>query len=140
MFLPDINVWLALAFDSHLHHQQAVDWFDAVPDQCCVFCRMTQQGFLRLATNPKAFPNDAVTMTDAWKLYDIFQSDPRVDFADEAADVEQLWRDYTQSGLFSPKAWNDAYLAAFCRAADLEAVTFDRGFRKFADVQATILG
>ena len=140
MFLPDINVWLALTFDSHLHHPQAAAWFDSVPDKSCLFCRMTQQGFLRLVTNPKAFPDDAVAMGKAWELYDSLLSDPRVVFSTEALDVETAWRGYTTSGQFSPKVWNDAWLAAFCRAADLEAVTFDRGFRKFADCQMTILG
>ena len=68
MFLPDVNVWLALAFESHFHHVAAREWFDAQPDASCLFCRMTQQGFLRLATNPKAFADEAVSLTDAWRL------------------------------------------------------------------------
>lgn len=55
MFLPDVNVWLALTFDSHHHHPDAKKWFDALPGQICFFCRMTQQGFLRLSTNPTVF-------------------------------------------------------------------------------------
>ena len=51
--LPDINVWLALAFGSHTHHSFAKNWFDCVPGGNCFFCRMTKQGFLRLATNPR---------------------------------------------------------------------------------------
>ena len=49
--LPDINVWLALTFDSHIHHAAAKAWFDPLSDEVCYFCRLTQQGFLRLATN-----------------------------------------------------------------------------------------
>lgn len=26
MFLPDINLWLALAFESHFHHASAKRW------------------------------------------------------------------------------------------------------------------
>ena len=33
------------------------------------------------------------------------------------------------AGHASPKAWADAYLAAFADAAQLTLVTFDRGFR-----------
>jgi hypothetical protein len=44
MHLPDINVWLALTFDSHVHHPAAKVWFDALADEHCFFCRMTQQG------------------------------------------------------------------------------------------------
>jgi predicted nucleic acid-binding protein len=30
MLLPDVNVWLALTFDSHIHHSAAKAWFDAL--------------------------------------------------------------------------------------------------------------
>ena len=94
----------------------------------CAFCRLTQQGFLRLATNPKAFGAEAVSMSDVWPMFDEFLGDPRVSFANEPADIEPLWRGYTHRRAFSPKVWSDAYLAAFALAAGLELVTFDKGF------------
>jgi toxin-antitoxin system PIN domain toxin len=139
MFLPDVNLWLALAFKRHVHHAAAKDWFDQVPDASCFYCRLTQQGFLRLATNPKAFAEDAVSLADAWRLYDMFLSDSRVVFAEEPANLEPLWRSYTQGQSFSPKIWNDAFLAAFAKAAMLEMVTFDKAFSQYEDVNCTIL-
>ena len=41
---------------------------------------------------------------------------------------------------YSPKLWQDAYLAAFAVAAGLSLVTFDQGFRKFRRLQSIILG
>lgn len=139
MFLPDINVRLALAFESHVHHAAARLWFENLPSGPCWFCRLTQQGFLRLATNPKAFGPEAVTPADAWKMYDAFLADPRIAFAVEPDGVEPLWRGYTQHQSFSPKVWNDAFLAALARAADYEMVTFDAGFSQFDDLRCTIL-
>ena len=140
MFLIDVNLALALAFQSHIHHSAAKAWFDGLPEQqICHFCRMTQQGFLRLATNPKAFGDEAVTLARAWDLYDAFLGDPRILFIEEPAGVEPFWRDYTQGQTFSPKVWNDAYLAAFARAVNLQLVTFDHGFVQFADLKYTIL-
>ena len=139
MFLPDVNLWLALAFESHVHHLSARQWFDRAGDDSCFFCRLTQQGFLRLATNPKAFGDDAVTMDAAWGLYDAFASDPRVGYADEPANVELLWRGNTQASSFSPKVWNDAYLAAFAEGTALEVVTFDKGFARYHNAASTIL-
>jgi len=49
MFLPDVNVWLALAFDFHSHHAAANIWYEGSTEPCA-FCRWTQQGLLRLAT------------------------------------------------------------------------------------------
>jgi uncharacterized protein len=139
MFLPDVNLWLALAFDKHVHHLVAKNWFGGIPDGDCSFCRMTQQGFLRLATNPKVLGSEAVTLADAWRLYDRLLSDPRVAFALEPEGIEPLWRGHTRATLFSPNVWNDAYLAAFAQAVGYGLVTFDRGFAKFAGLACTIL-
>ena len=140
MHLPDINVWLALTFDSHVHHPAAKTWFDNLPSGAvCFFCRLTQQGFLRLATNRSVFGKHAVTLPDAWQKYDVFLSDPRVAFAEEPADLENHWRIFTQSQSFSPQVWNDAYLAAFALAGNLDLVTFDKGFSQYPSVTPTIL-
>src|SRR5271157_3342207 len=104
MFLADINLWLALAFRSHIHHESGKNWFEGLSNDSCAFCRLTQQGFLRLATNPKAFGAEAVSMSDAWRMFDEFLGDPRVSFADEPANIEPRWRGYTQRRAFSPKA------------------------------------
>ncbi len=140
MLLPDVNVWLALTFDSHIHHPAAKSWFDGLPiDSVCYFCRLTQQGFLRLATNRSVFGNDAVTLPDEWQKYDLYLSDPRVAFAEEPAHIEIHWRTYTQGRSFSPQVWNDAYLAAFALAGGLELVTFDKGFTQYLNLTSTIL-
>jgi uncharacterized protein len=139
MYLPDINLWLALAFDAHVHHPAAKTWFDRLSSQKCFFCRLTQQGFLRLATNSKAVGTAAVPMAQAWQLFDLYLSDPRVAFADEPANLEMHWRGLTQSQKYSPKVWSDAYLAAFALSAQLELVTFDQGFAQYTNVPCTIL-
>jgi len=138
--LPVVNVWLALAFDSHVHHPSAKAWFDGLPTSAVsYFCRVTQAGFLRLATNPSVFGPDAVTLPDAWRLYDLFLSDPRVTFADEPALLESHWRALTQSDTYSPQVWSDAYLAAFVIAGGLELVTFDRALAQLQNVKAHVL-
>jgi len=100
---------------------------------------LTQQGFLRLATNPKAFGTEAVTLADAWRMYDAFLGDPRVSFSVEPLNLEPLWRGYTQRQSFLPKVWNDAFLAAFASAASYRLVTFDKGFAQYTNVNCTIL-
>ncbi len=79
MQLPDINFWLALAFQSHEHHASAKAWMQSAAEQSCCFCRLTKQGFLRLATNRKIFPLKAVSMRDAWGVYDGLLSDTNPD-------------------------------------------------------------
>jgi toxin-antitoxin system PIN domain toxin len=140
MLLPDINVWLALTFDSHVHHPTAKAWFDGLPnDAVCYFCRLTQMGFLRLATNPSVLGKHALTLPDAWQKHDLLMSDSRVAFAVEPADLENHWRTFTQHQSFSPQVWNDAYLAAFALAENLEVITFDKGFTQYTGLRLTIL-
>jgi toxin-antitoxin system PIN domain toxin len=102
-------------------------------------CRLTQLGLLRLATNPQAFGDEAVTLADAWRLYDAILADPRIFFADEPPNLLPLWRGFTDRQTFSPKVWNDAYLAAFASVATCELITFDRGFSQYAGLPVSVL-
>jgi toxin-antitoxin system PIN domain toxin len=139
MLLPDVNVWLALTFDSHVHHPAAKKWFDAISGETCLFCRATQQGFLRLSTNPSVFGNHALTMADAWQKYDLLQTDPCVSYVEEPLYLEQHWRSLTGQSTHSPNVWTDAYLAAFSIAGSHELVSFDKGFAQYAGTMCKIL-
>ena len=139
MHLLDVNVWLSLAFDSHEHHPPARSWFLAREVESCCFCRVTQQGFLRLATTPRVLSRQALSQREAWQAYDAICGDPRVVYADEPEGIEPLWRRHTQRDTYSPRVWTDAYLAAFAQAADLELVTFDRGLAETRGPRCTLL-
>ena len=139
MFLPDINFWLALTFEVHVHHAVAKKSFDSHPAEPFFFCRFTQQGFLRVGSNAKAFGKEAVSLRKGWGLYDTILSDPRVSLTNEPDDLEQYWRTYTDIDSLSPKLSSDAYLAAFARAASLQVITFDQAFRQFKGLNCTIL-
>jgi uncharacterized protein len=137
--LPDVNVWLALVFNTHVHHPAALAWINGITGETACFCRLTQQGFLRLSNNPKVFPGDAVSTSEAWQLYDTTMSDPRVTLVDEPAGLEVVWRQFTQGRQFTPKLWNDAYLAAFAHVGGYEVVTFDHAFTQYAGIAVTHL-
>lgn len=138
--LPDINVWLALTFSSHIHHASAKAWFNGLNvGDCCYFCRLTQEGYLRLATNSKVFGADAVTLAKACELFDALAQDPRVAFAEEPAGLEMQWRAFTQSRQFATNVWSDAYLAAFALTAGFEVITFDQDFSNYTNLTSRIL-
>ncbi|MBN2439960.1 MAG: PIN domain-containing protein [Spirochaetales bacterium] len=139
MFLPDINIWLSLIFEVHAHHNIVQSWFDEAEDNCCVMCRMTQQGLLRLSTNPSLFGKESITMAKAWEVYDKLLHDPRIFFMNEPEGLESLWRIYTLHLTYSPKAWNDAYLAAFAKCMGLMVVTLDKGFKQYTDLKCLLL-
>ncbi len=137
--LVDINVWLGLTFTAHQHHAAAVDWFERCDESSATFCRMTQQGFLRLISNTTVFKSDALDLSQCWIKYDVLLSDDRVYFEHEPLDVEQQWREFTKDQSFSAKIWNDAYLAAFAICGGLDLVTFDQGFRRYDGLKLMLL-
>ena len=137
-YLADINFWLALTFRKHPHSPSAWKWMDQQGPATCFMCRMTQQGFLRLATNAKAI-SDPLTHHQAWGAYDKFLSDERIEFLEEPPDIETAWRGYSIARKYSPKVWNDAYLAAFAERWHLKVLTFDRGFTAYKGLSVELL-
>ena len=50
--LCDSNVWLALVLSKHVHHTAVREWLETIDRPASIlFCRATQQTFLRLLTN-----------------------------------------------------------------------------------------
>jgi toxin-antitoxin system PIN domain toxin len=125
---PDLNVWLALSVQSHIHHRTAAKWLEAVPrSQRLCFCRFTQMGLLRLLTTTQLMGEDEVlTQAHAWRIYDEWLSDERVLFLPEPPHLESSFRGLTQLRRAAPKDWADSYLIAFAQAAGVQLVTFDK--------------
>lgn len=127
---PDVNVWVALTLDRHVHHGAARAWFESLEaDESTLlcFCRITQLGFLRLLTTEAVMGEDEVlTQPEAWKAYDRWFDDPRTVFLDEPSSLEKAFRSLSRLPRPAAKDWADSYLAAFADEADLCMVTFDR--------------
>ena len=140
MYLPDVNVLLALAFDAHEHHPQALAWLNTIQDGEAHLCRVTQSGFLRLASNPALFGNEALSLSGAWACYDSLTEDTRFSFGTEPLGLEHYWRRLTMSDGYSPKVWTDRYLAAFAVVGGLRVVTFDTAFASIPDVESVVPG
>ncbi|WP_166442739.1 TA system VapC family ribonuclease toxin [Phragmitibacter flavus] len=126
-----MNSWLALTFQSHVHHKEMAVWFEGLEENSVYFCRLSMLGFLRLAQLEAAFPGEAVTAEQAWGFYEGYLGDERVGFKDEPPGVDHLLAGYlgrvTQK---SPNVVTDAYLAAFARLEGLKLHTFDRALAK----------
>jgi hypothetical protein len=133
-YFPDVNVWVALAYEGHQHHASAKAWFAKVDGEAVYFCRFTQLGLLRLLTHPSVMREDVRSQTGAWQTYDAFLLDERISFHPEAdpEQIESSFRRLTSTGRPFSRQWPDAYLAAFARVAGLTLVTFDRGLRQMA--------
>lgn len=103
-------------------------------------CRVVQSGFLRLASNPALFGDEALTLSEAWVCYDRLIEDTRFEFSLEPLGLEHFWRRLTLGSTYSPKVWTDRYLAAFAIAGERRVVTFDGGFVSVPELEAVVLG
>ena len=130
---PDINVWVALTYEGHVHHSPAADWFATLSlDTTFAFCRFTQLGLLRLLTAEAVMRDEVMTQPQAWAAYDRWLRDPRVELVDEPAEIERHVRALTRLRQPATKDWADSYLCAFATVGQLTLVTFDRGLRSKA--------
>ncbi|MBL9181855.1 MAG: PIN domain-containing protein [Verrucomicrobiaceae bacterium] len=138
--LADVSWLLPLCYGGHEHHAAALRWLDGISaGDRVVVCRTAQMGLLRLLSNPAVMGADVCPSDAAWKLNDRIFTDRRFTFEDEPAGLEGELRRLTRGFPYSPKFWQDAYLAAFAVASDLSLITFDQGFRKFQRLRSVVL-
>ena len=136
--LTDVNTWLALVAEGHVHHRAAREWFLSLGEREAVFCRITQMGLLRLLTQPAVMNKGAMTPEQAWKAYQSLRHDSRVAFAGEPIGLESTWMRLMNEAA-SAHAWTDAYLAAFALGHQYTLVSFDRGFQRWKELSLRLL-
>jgi toxin-antitoxin system PIN domain toxin len=117
-------VWLALALSKHVHHAGVSDWLETIAEPASVlFCRATQQTFLRLLTNTAVlapYGNPPLTNQQAWTANEALLADDRIVFrADEPAGLDLRWKEFALRDTASPKLWMDAYLLPLLSPADI---------------------
>ena len=136
--LLDVNVWLALAVESHPPHKTALEsWLHTLRRP--TFCRVTQLGFLRLLCNRQVMGTLTFEPSDAWVEYEELLSQDIVHFIEEPPEIEVNLRGFTKGAKAARDFWTDAYLAALAQAAGMRIVTFDAGFGRFKDLDCLIL-
>ena len=143
MTLADSNIWLALTLSKHIFHATTQAWLAAHPKSAKIlFCRSTQQSYLRLLTTRAIvapFGVPPLTNDDALLAYQGWMANSRIDYVDEPVGVEVIWKKLAQRNSASPKVWMDAYLAAFAIAGNFQFVTTDNDFKQFKGLNLLVL-
>lgn len=132
--LLDINVLLALLDSDHVDHERAHDWLDDELVGGWASCPVTQNGFVRIVSQPRypspVAPAEAVDLLaracesrhhEFWPC-DLSLLDPRI---------------VDRSRLHGPRQVTDAYLLALAAARDGRFVTFDRSLSLSCVIGAT---
>jgi toxin-antitoxin system PIN domain toxin len=133
-YSPDINTWLALTWEGHVHHSVALAWSESIPAKSrLLFSRYSQLGLLRLVTNSQVMGGSVISLGAAFALYDSLIEDPRIELAADPPGLDQVMRAYSRRPLSrqsATKAIGDLYLTAFGVAAASTTVTFDKAMAR----------
>ena len=90
LFLPDVNVRVALSDAPHVHWADSSNWLRRLTqDSQVIFCRYTPLGLLRLLTNQTVMGAETLTLQQAWSVNDQWLEDPRIDMHPEPHGLEE---------------------------------------------------
>ncbi len=125
--LLDLNVLVALAWPSHVHHAAAHEWFSKESHHGWATCPLTQTGFVRLSSNARILA-DAVSPMEAIRLLKQIVAMPHHQFWPDAVSVEGATV-FQNALLLGHRQITDAYLLSLAVHNQGRLVTFDQGIR-----------
>jgi toxin-antitoxin system PIN domain toxin len=128
--LLDVNVLVALFDPGHLHHEAAHEWFSAVREEGWATSPTTENGFVRVVSNP-AYPGRRTTVADAVaRLRQFAASGHHTHWPDDVSILQEEILD--ASHLAGHGEVTDAYLLALAVHHGGTLATFDRSIRTTA--------
>lgn len=127
MALLDVNALVALAWDSHIHHVPMREWFAANYSSGWATCPITESGFVRVSSNPKALPAAISVSAARGVLAALRAVDGHRFLTDDVSIVDQ---DVPE--LAGYRQVTDAHLLTLARRHGLRLVTFDTGVPELA--------
>jgi toxin-antitoxin system PIN domain toxin len=127
--LLDVNALVAMAWDSHVHHVAMRDWFAAEGSSGWATCPITESGFVRVSSNPKALPSPIGISAARAVLTALRALDGHRFFVDDISIVDP---DVPEVAGY--RQVTDAHLLTLARRSGMRLVTFDAGIiRTLAD-------
>jgi uncharacterized protein len=122
--LFDVNLLVALLDEQHVHHTRAHQWWSAVREGGWASCPLTENGFLRVISQP-TYPNP-VPVSAAHEL--LGRQMAETDHAFWPADISILDATvFNRDRLLGPKQLTDVYLLALAVRHGGSLATIDGG-------------
>lgn len=123
-YLLDVNVLIALVDPAHVAHDDAHDWFEAFGHESWATCPTTENGVIRILSNPR-YPNTPGSPAFVAKIVGGWRALPGHQFwPDEISLVASDDVDATK--LFSSAQITDTYLLALAKSRGGQLASFDR--------------
>lgn len=132
--LLDVNVLVALAWDSHVHHVAARRWFSDEAGGGWATCPVTESGFVRVSANPKVLPHP-ISVADARRVLTGLRRFGQHHFL--ADDVSQTDSDLPE--IHGHRQVTDTHLVTLARRHDTALVTFDAPLARLAPGEVVLL-
>ena len=133
--LPDLNVWLALVWPEHSHHQHAVHYWEVQAADQVLFSTVTALGLVRLVSQPKLMGPAVRNAAEASALLDALCQQPGVKLAEPEHDGWEVFHQLLRGGKIPARLCTDVHLAALAIANGWRLVSFDRDFERIAGLQ-----
>jgi toxin-antitoxin system PIN domain toxin len=137
--LPDLNVWLALAWPAHSHFQQAVHYWEHQAAEQVLFCTVTALGLIRLVCQPKLMGTAVRNAAEASALLEALCQQPGVQLAALEHNGWEVFHQLLRGAELPARLCTDAHLAALAIANGWRLVSFDRDFERFASLERLLL-
>lgn len=126
-YLLDVNVFLALLSEDHIHHPLVTEWFNT-PHRQWAICPFTEAGFLRNATAPRP---GQVSMADATATLERIREHPGYAYLPITNDWHRLCSPLL-ARLHGTKQVTDAYLIGLAVQHCCVLVTMDKAMMHLA--------
>ena len=134
-----MNVWLALAWPEHSHHQHAVRYWEQQAAAQVLFCTVTALGLVRLVCQPKLMGTTVKNAAEASTLLEALCKQPGVQLAAPDDDGWEVFHQLLRGAELPARLCTDAHLAALAIANGWRLVSFDRDFERFESLERLLL-
>jgi len=128
-FLLDVNLLLALAWDTAESHGAALAWFAKNKSRGFATCPITQSGFVRLSSNATVFPKPASPWSAVIALESLLSDQKHHFWPDDIPMRQAMVRVGTLHG---HRQVTDAYLIGLAEAHAGKLATLDRKILQLA--------
>ncbi|MFH1760530.1 MAG: TA system VapC family ribonuclease toxin [bacterium] len=125
--LLDINMLIALAWPSHIHHDIAHNWFLKNSKSGWSTCPLTQIGFIRISSNPKIIPHAVSPAEAVASLYEMTEHKAHKFWPDNISIKDSAF--LISDLLFGHRQVTDAYLLSLAIYNRGRLITMDKSLR-----------
>jgi toxin-antitoxin system PIN domain toxin len=120
--LLDVNVLIALLDSDHASHDSSIDWFAKYAREGWASCPITQNGCMRIMSNP-GYPNPLPVQAVVERLAEACRQNIHAFWPDDVSLLEPDVVDSTR--IHGPRQLTDIYLLALAVKHEGRLVTFD---------------